>query len=488
MVEPNRSQGNDELPATLKANLLDPAPWREGLDRYARTMNLAVALTDAEGQLLGPCLNPQPTWSLLHTHQAASAGGCPFALGLREPCRCIADALNKGGWNVVQERTGLVHFAVPLVLNGHPLGALVAGQVFDRYPGQRALEQAAKQCGLSPEAVWQRARSEHPVKRATLHIYGDLLMTFGQTFLQTRYHSLREAERLAELTRVRDQAVTTRARFKQARGALRHSYEALRQQYDRLQERVKETLELAHESKAVRGDPYRQTEVGRQALLQQMVTAQEEERRRIARELHDQMGQRLTALSLGLKSLENALPESSPAYERLQSLQRLTDLIGREVHQLARDLRPTALDDLGLHTTLLHYVEEWSERSGVEVDFHSAGLDRERLPLPLETTLYRIIQEGLTNVVKHAHAGRVSLVLQRTPEQVLAVLEDDGRGFDAEAVMDATDVDGHLGLLGMRERAALAGGTLTVESTPGKGTAIFVRIPSRRGGGRGIDI
>ena len=140
--------------------------------------------------------------------------------------------------------------------------------------------------------------------------------------------------------------------------------------------------------------------------------------------------------------------EESPASARLQQLQELTDFIGKEVHHLALELRPTALDDLGLHKTLLNYVEQWSERSGVEADFHSIDLDGARLPSAIETALYRIVQEGLTNVLKHAQARRISLILQRSPNQVLAILEDDGRGFDAEAVVNSAGAAGRLGLRG----------------------------------------
>jgi signal transduction histidine kinase len=212
-------------------------------------------------------------------------------------------------------------------------------------------------------------------------------------------------------------------------------------------------------------------------FMQQLINAKEAERHRIARELHDQMGQHLTALILGLKVLRDGTPESSPSRERLRQLQELADLIGKEVHHVALELRPTALDDFGLHTTLVNYVEEWSERSGVGVDFHSTGLDEKRLPSPIETALYRMVQEGLTNVLKHAQARRVSLILRRSPDQVLAILEDDGRGFDGEAVTNSWGPRGRLGLLGMRERVALVGGTLTIESTPGRGTTIFARIP-----------
>ncbi len=256
--------------------------------------------------------------------------------------------------------------------------------------------------------------------------------------------------------------------------------EAIRAAHDELERRVEERVdELAKVNKALKVEieGHNRTEAARMEFMQQLINAKEAERHRIARELHDQMGQHLTALILGLKVLKDGTPESSPARERLQQLQELADLIGKEVHHVALELRPTALDDFGLHTTLVNYVEEWSDRSGVGVDFHSTGLDGKRLPSPIETALYRMVQEGLTNVLKHAQARRVSLIIQCSPDQVLAILEDDGRGFDTERVTNSWGPRGRLGLLGMRERVVLVGGTLTIESTPGRGTTIFARIP-----------
>jgi signal transduction histidine kinase len=218
-------------------------------------------------------------------------------------------------------------------------------------------------------------------------------------------------------------------------------------------------------------------ETERVELLRRLVTAQEEERRRVAHDLHDQMGQHLAALMLGLKSLEQDCSSSPPVGERIQQLQELTEQIIREVHRLAWELRPAVLDNLGLNTALRRYAEEWSQRSGVLVDFHSSGLDDERLPPRIETTLYRVVQEALTNVLKHAQAQRVSVLLERHEDHVLTIVEDDGQGFDTEAMMNAPDAQRRLGLLGMNERVALVEGTFEVESTAGAGTTVFVRIP-----------
>src|SRR3984893_8867796 len=232
VLEHNRNQDNGgpraqpigvELPPPIRADLLDPALWQDGLAKYARATNLAVALADTAGRLIGEYINPRPTWRLLHaktppiaplSEGAARGVRCPFSLAPLSPCSCVADSLARGS-GVAHDRTGLVHFAVPLVLGGHPLGALVAGQVFTRYPEQLPLEHVARQLGLSPGKVWELARLEHPVKHATLEVYADLLATFGQTFLQTRYHTLREAERLAEMTRLRDHAMAGTTQRKQ---------------------------------------------------------------------------------------------------------------------------------------------------------------------------------------------------------------------------------------------------------------------------------
>jgi PAS domain S-box-containing protein len=221
----------------------------------------------------------------------------------------------------------------------------------------------------------------------------------------------------------------------------------------------------------------RQAEKERQELLRRLVTAQEEERRRISRELHDQIGQHLTALLLGLRALRDTVPEETASRELVRQLEGIAGDLGREAHRLALELRPTALDDLGLEATLQNYAEEWAERTGVAVDCQIAGPGPDRLPSAVETAVYRIVQEALTNVARHAGARQVSLIIKRRDGQVVTIVEDDGCGFDVDKVLRSPGVSSRLGLLGIRERVASLGGWLQLESTPGEGTTLYASIP-----------
>lgn len=216
----------------------------------------------------------------------------------------------------------------------------------------------------------------------------------------------------------------------------------------------------------------RQREARRGQLLEQAITAQEEERKRIARELHDQVGQALTSLLVGLRNLE-----SDPNPARLHELKAVVADTLNGVRELALELRPSILDDLGLVPALERYIHTCAARYRLSVDLQTVGLDGVRLPPAVETALYRIIQEALTNVVRHARARQVSLLLEVRGGSVVAVVEDDGCGFDAECLMNGPLSERCLGLHGMRERAELLGGTLTVESSPGRGTSVFVEVP-----------
>ena len=212
-------------------------------------------------------------------------------------------------------------------------------------------------------------------------------------------------------------------------------------------------------------------------VLRRLADAEETERGRISRELHDRLGQDLTALKLGLQLVKKQGPFTPSVQASIGQLEKLADTLMQDIHRLAWELRPAALDDFGLDMALRRYASEWSEHNGVAVDFHSQGVETHRLPTELETTLYRITQEALTNVLRHAKAQRVGVLLERRPDDVLLIVEDDGQGFDAQAVLKAPGAHGRLGLLGMQERVILANGTIEIESTPGAGTTVFVRIP-----------
>ena len=211
--------------------------------------------------------------------------------------------------------------------------------------------------------------------------------------------------------------------------------------------------------------------VGRDVLAR-VVEAQELERKRLARELHDETGQALTSILLGLKPLEQSAA-SDEDRAAVASLRELVVSTLQDVRRLAVELRPSALDDFGLGTAVERLAATFGEHTGLQVDLETQ-LGAERLPSEVETALYRIVQEALANIVKHAGATRVSILLTHRNRSVAAVIEDDGVGFDQTA--NRADI---LGLVGMRERVGLVGGRLRVESTEGAGTTIAAEVPLR---------
>lgn len=229
----------------------------------------------------------------------------------------------------------------------------------------------------------------------------------------------------------------------------------------------------------------KQLQQQRDDLVRRLVSAQEDERGRVARELHDQLGQHLVGLSLGLSRLANITSPEGEAAELIQRLCRLSDEMARDAHHLAMELRPAALDDLGLVTAVSNYADDLRQRFEIEVDIHcEVG---SRLPPAIETTVYRIVQEALTNVVKHARARHASIILKLADSSMRAIVEDDGVGFSLRRSAVARQREGRLGLAGMEERAALVGGQLQIESRPGHGTTLFLSIPVSPSENRGSD-
>jgi signal transduction histidine kinase len=208
-------------------------------------------------------------------------------------------------------------------------------------------------------------------------------------------------------------------------------------------------------------------------LLDRVITAQEDERKRIARELHDEIGQALTRLMLGLRTLMESCPEPQVLTQAAELRKVASDTL-KDVRNLAIELRPSALDDLGLVAALDQYIIDFGNHHDVLVDFAAPGLVEARLAPAIETALYRIVQESLTNIIRHSGASTASVTLEPYGDSIRAIVEDDGSGFDPSSV---GGTGRHLGLYGMQERVELLNGSFFIESANGKGTTVVAEIP-----------
>jgi signal transduction histidine kinase len=208
-------------------------------------------------------------------------------------------------------------------------------------------------------------------------------------------------------------------------------------------------------------------------LSQRLMKAQEAERLNLSRELHDESGQLLTALTVQLGLLERSVDQPGILRQRIDALKNTANTIQDNLHKLAVNLRPASLDHLGLVTTLRQYIAEFKRQYDIPVDFEAVGMEGLRLPIEVESALFRIVQESLTNVVLHAEATRVDVLLRLHNRHVVTLVEDDGIGF----LDNSSSLEDHLGLFGMRERIEMLGGTFTLESSPGKGTTVRAEVP-----------
>jgi signal transduction histidine kinase len=225
------------------------------------------------------------------------------------------------------------------------------------------------------------------------------------------------------------------------------------------------SLETSHEA-------VKEKEALRGQLLERIIAVQEAERQRLARELHDEAGQVLTSLSLGLRSLQETPGLNAAQSNLAQDMKALSTRLMTELHRLAVELRPSALDRVGLVAALEQYTHEFGRRYALDAEFEAAGLSPVGLPSGMEIHIYRMVQEALTNVARHAQARHVAIILQAREATLVITVEDDGCGFDPTQVEK-----GRLGLFGMQERATLLGGSFSVESAPNRGTTVFIRVP-----------
>jgi len=209
------------------------------------------------------------------------------------------------------------------------------------------------------------------------------------------------------------------------------------------------------------------------ALTQRLMKAQEKERLHLSRELHDESGQLLSALSVQLGLINRESGNQVAVEQRIVELKQIAEEIQNNLHQIAVDLRPASLDHLGLVTALDQYIKDFNRQHEIHVAFEVVGFEDRRLPAEVETAIFRVVQESLTNVVLHASATRADVLINILEKEIIAIIEDNGVGFNPSSQI----VESHLGLFGMHERMDMLGGNLTIESSPGHGTAVNIGVP-----------
>jgi signal transduction histidine kinase len=209
-----------------------------------------------------------------------------------------------------------------------------------------------------------------------------------------------------------------------------------------------------------------------QTLSQRLVEIQETERRYIARELHDEVGQALTSLMLRLRLLEREADQPAHVRAAVDEMKRMTDAVSENLHRLAVNLRPASLDHLGLVPALQQHLDMVHDQHGIDAQLETVNLNL-RLPPDAETAIYRIVQEALTNVVRHSQATHVDVLLEQRGAELVVIIEDNGIGFDPAEAMES----GRIGLFGMRERAEMLGGRLLLETSPRTGTTVLLEVP-----------
>lgn len=279
--------------------------------------------------------------------------------------------------------------------------------------------------------------------------------------------------RLAEGGEIGRLGETLEAMRGRLEGSLREIEQRDRDLERRVEERTQEVQILVEE--------LRRKEEIRSRLLENVISAQEEERKRIARELHDETGQTLTGIIMSLEAAQDALEREPGAVSgRLEKAMSLAGQSIDAIRQLVVDLRPAALDDLGLVPALRAFAESRLGEKGIHLQMETSGL-KDRLSPPVETCLFRVVQEAVTNIIRHSEASSAYIALKRDNGAVSLLVADDGKGFDFGTVTSSPDPSRALGLAGMQERVSLIGGRLTVDSAPGQGTRVRATITLETG-------
>ena len=316
---------------------------------------------------------------------------------------------------------------------------------------EKQIEEDQKGIRLSPRksfAAWEEQMQMHSEPWSNVDV--QTAQALRVSLLEVVLHRIDQVAREKELARARQ--------------------ELLLEELDR---RIVQWETTARELK-IEGDRRALIEAELSQVLRRTVIDQENERRRIARELHDSLGQYLTIMQLEFDQMARSESADPRVVKGIRNLKDLASSVGTEINRLAWEIRPTSLDDLGLQTAVEQLVQEWCERSKLTFDLQLMLNDR-RLPPAVETAFYRVLQETINNVVKHANATKVGIILEANENEVSLIVEDDGKGFVWDQMAESSS--SRLGLLGMRERLALVGGSIEIESGHENGTTVIVHAP-----------
>lgn len=330
----------------------------------------------------------------------------------------------------------------------------------------RLKEEAARQVALVDEL-----EKEDRKARLLLLKVSENIGRHSEDEIRTAYDGAREARVRLQVAREKE------ALLRRSRDALELRFKRVREMVHRAEDMINNVGMAFHLLTGRLKDITAQVEGlnKRSQLAVSVIKAQEEERRRVARDIHDGPAQHIANLVFRIEVCQKLLgSDVERARGELEQLKGLLRDSLQEVRRIIFDLRPLALDDLGLAPALRGYLENVAGKSGLETELKVLGLER-RTPPAVEITLFRLVQEAVNNAWKHARAGRVMVKLEFLPLQVRAVVEDNGHGFDVEAALGGGGE--HFGLLGMRERVGLVEGTLEITSQPGRGTRVSFAIP-----------